>query len=182
MSYNTADFLEFQSQFGRNIVNSPVVLPAFANYFQDMNGGLSILGNLTLLGGERMFPVDEPNKTYPDFGFSWYVDGVFMTSTHNPIINELKPEGYDGVLSITLKVIHKPTNTIYERTQWAFLDWNDEPNTLEGGDRPMRWDVFYDFYPDSESFGDLKWDLDDDGVVSTTDLLTFIADYNQPSA
>jgi len=172
----TNETLELLAQFGRNISQSPVVLPAFANYFQDMNGGLSRIGNLTLLNGEPMFSHDNQDAVYSDFDFKWYADGVFKTDTQNPIINEIKPDGYDGVFMVRLEINHKPTNTIYTREQWAFFDWNDEPNTLEGGDRPMRWEVFYQFHPEGEQFGRLKYDYDNNGLVSTIDLLAFIAE------
>ena len=173
--------LELLAQFGRNIAQSPVVIPAFNNYFQDMNGGLAKIGNLTLLNGAPMFDHDNQEAVYPDFDFRWYADGVLKTETQNPIINEIKPDGYDGVFMVKLEITHKPTNTIYTREQWAFFDWNDEPNTLEGtladppaGEMPARWGVFYDFHPEGVQFGRLKYDFDGDGLVSTIDLLTFI--------
>lgn len=170
----TNEILKLLAQFGNNIENSPDVVPAFGNYFQDAGVGGSLIGNLTIVNGERLYPNGNTSE-YPDFTFEWYNDGQLMTTKHHPTVADIVRPDYDGVVEIKVMIKHLPTSTIYERTQWAFFDMLGVSPTLEGNGRPLRWEVFYNFYPD-EKFGRLEMDKDGDGLVSTTDLLDLISE------
>jgi len=173
----TNELLTLLAQFGRNIQNSPDVIPAFGNYYQDAGPGESYIGNLTLVNGVRMYENGDNTSELQDFQFQWFVDGELKFQSHHPKVKDLVPDDYDGVLRVQLIIKHLPTGTIYERSQWAFFDMIGISPTLEGGERPMRFGVFYDFYPDVDpyAFAVLEADLDGDGMVSTSDLLAVIA-------
>lgn len=164
----------FVASFGRDIVNSPVIFPAFNNYYQDIAAGGSKLGNLTKVNGVTMFPPGE-NPSYPDFSFKWHIDGVLVSEIQNPTLADLKPEE-GGVVKIRIVVEHLPTTTIAIREEWAFLGYNDLPLADNEG-APSQWNVFVPFFPDVdpvEEYMSLRYDYNGNGIVDAQDLLTHL--------
>lgn len=171
-----ANLLTVFAAFGQSIEQSPDIVPAFANYNQDIgpNGGNN-LGNLSLVNNERMVgPDNQPRIPLDDFDFRWYIEGQYKTDKPSPNMNDLKGD-IGGVLLITLIIIHKPTSTLYERSEFGYFGYNDLPDN-DLPDRPSQFAVFYDYYPevDPRHYGKLISDLDGDGKVNALDLLSVL--------
>jgi hypothetical protein len=178
--FKASDLLMFLAFYGSEVHNGPEILPAFNNYYQDISGGQSTLGNLTLINGERMFMPGEPDPVYSDFNFEWWIDDILISTEHNPTLEDLNP-GYQGVMQIRLNVAHLPTGVNYEREEFAYLGFNGQPpNPNITSEYPSQFEVFYTFYPEVdiyEEYAYFVYDFDDDGSVGSADLLTFLANY-----
>jgi len=168
---------QFTSVFGRSISNSPVIFPAFNNYYQDISVGGSRLGNLTKVNGEFLFPANgDPDKIYPDFLFQWFVNDVLVTTEQNPRLEDLKSD-CSGVMEITLNILHLPTLTFAKRTEWAYLQYLDLP-ACNLPDALSQFEVFIPFFPDVdpvEEYMGLVYDYNNDGVVNAADLQFFLS-------
>ena len=177
--YDVQDILDFLGVYG---VTTPDVLPAFNNYYQDITGGASNLGHLSLVDGE-LFVANTGAVVTDTLGytFNWYVNDVLQCSEANPKLWDLDDNlECDGVVELTLEVI-TPSEAVYSRTQWAFLGYNyiDDCDCPEC---PGLFEVFYTFYPDVEPYhyqvSPAKWDLNADQAVNSADLLLVLEDYN----
>ena len=99
--YNTQDILEFLVVYG---TTTPDVLPAFNNYYQDITGGGSNLGNLSLTDGE-LFVSNEGVVVTDTIGytFNWYINDVLQCSEADPKLWDLDNNlECDGVVELTL--------------------------------------------------------------------------------
>ena len=176
--YGPEDYDDFTSRFGRSLDDAPVLFPAFNNYYQDISGGGSFLGNLTKMDGVKLFSPGQ-NPSYPDLKWKWYINGVLVSELANPKLSDLK-HGCDGVVKIKLWVSHLPTGVIYEREEWGYLDYNDVESCPPDPTAPSQFEVFIPFYPDVDpkvEYGIMPWDLTGDKKVTTADLNKFLAKY-----
>ena len=176
--YNTLDVLDFLSAYG---VTTPDVLPAFNNYYQDITGGASNLGHISLVNGE-LFIANTGDVVTDTLGytFDWYINDVLQCSEANPKLYDLDDNlECDGVVELTLEIT-TPSEAVYSRTQWSFLDYNYIDN-CDCPECPDLFEVFYTFYPNVNSYyyqvSPAKWDLNVDQVVNTADLLLLIENY-----
>jgi len=176
--YNVQDILDFLGVYG---TTTPDVLPAFNNYYQDITGGGSNLGNLSLVN-EELFVTNTGVVVTDTLGytFNWYINDVLQCSEANPKLWDLDNNlECDGVVELTLEII-TPSEAIYSRTQWAFLGYNyiDDCDCPEC---PSFFEVFYTFYPDVEPYHYqvecAKWDLDCNQIVNSNDLLILLNGY-----
>lgn len=177
--YNTQDILEFLVVYG---TTTPDVLPAFNNYYQDITGGGSNLGNLSLVDG-GLFVSNEGVVITDTIGytFNWYINDVLQCSEADPKLWDLDNNlECDGVVELTLEVI-TPSKAIYSRTQWAFLQYNYIEN-CDCPECPGLFEVFYTFYPDVDPYyyqvSPAKWDLNADQAINTADFLLLLENYN----
>ena len=181
--YDIDDLLELLSDYG---TNTPNIVPAFNNFYNDVGGGGTYVGNLTLINGERFF--DPANQLLIDttgYTFDWYINNVFQCSETNPQFWDLDNNlDCDGVFELQL-IITTPTNAVYSRTQWAYANYNSpELNlpTCDCVDCPSLLNVFYEFYPNVEPYfyqvECSSWDLNCDNTVSISDLLLFLSNFN----
>ena len=182
MAIKAQELLNFLAYFGSSIYDGPEVVPAFNNYYQDISGGQSTLGNLTLLNGERMFMPGEVDPDYSDFEFAWFIDDALVSTEPNPILEELNP-GYQGVMKMGLQITHLPSGVSYEREEFAYLGFNGQPsNPNITSEYPSQFGVFYTFYPDVDAYSEfayLLYDFDKDGSIGGKDLLLFLASYGE---
>ncbi len=176
--YNTLDVLDFLSAYG---ITTPDVLPAFNNYYQDITGGGSNLGHISLVNGE-LFIANTGDVVTDTLGytFNWYINDVLQCSQANPKLYDLDNNlECDGVVELTLEVT-TPSEAVYSRTQWSFLGYNYIDN-CDCPECPNLFEVFYTFYPNVNSYyyqvSPAKWDLNADQAVNTADLLLLIENY-----
>ena len=176
--YNTLDVLDFLSAYG---ITTPDVLPAFNNYYQDITGGGSNLGNISLVNGELF--IGNTGDVVTDtlgYTFNWYINDVLQCSEANPRLYDLDNNlECDGVVELTLEIT-TPSEAVYSRTQWSFLGYNYIED-CDCPDCPLFFEVFYTFYPDVDPYyyqvSPAKWDLNVDQAVDTADLLLLIENY-----
>ena len=177
--YNAQDILDFLAVYGDNTED---VLPAFNNYYQDITGGASNLGQLSLVDGELF--VTNTGVVVTDtlgYTFNWYINDVLQCSEVSPRLWDLDDNlECDGVVEVTVEII-TPSKAVYSRTEWAFLAYN----YIDGCDCigcPNFFEVFYTFYPDVEPYhyqvSPAKWDLNADQAVNSIDLLLLLEGYN----
>lgn len=176
--YDVQDILDFLSAYG---ITTPDVLPAFNNYYQDITGGGSNLGHISLVNGELF--IDNTGDVVTDtlgYTFNWYINNVLQCSQANPKLYDLDNNlECDGVVELTLEIT-TPSEAVYSRTQWSFLGYNyiEDCDCL---DCPLFFEVFYTFYPDVDPYyyqvSPAKWDLNADQAVNTADLLLLIENY-----
>lgn len=176
--YNAQDILEFLVVYG---TATPDVLPAFNNYYQDITGGGSNLGNLSL-ADEELFVSNEGVVVTDTIGymFNWYINNVLQCSEANPKLWDLDDNlECDGVVELTLEII-TPSEAIYSRTQWAFLGYN-YIDDCDCSECPSFFEVFYTFYPDVEPYhyqvSPAKWDLNGDQTINSMDLILLLENY-----
>lgn len=177
--YNVQDILDFLGVYG---TTTPDVLPAFNNYYQDITGGGSNLGQLSLVDGELF--ITNTGVLITDttgYTFDWYINDVLQCTEANPKLWDLDNNlECDGVVELTLEVI-TPSEAVYSRTQWAYLGYNyiDDCDCPEC---PGLFEVFYTFYPDVEPYhyqvSPAKWDLNADQAINLADLLLLLEGYN----
>jgi len=176
--YNIEDVLDFLEVYG---TTTPDVLPAFNNYYQDIGEGGSNLGQLSLVNEELFINnlgeliVDTSNYT-----FNWYINNTLQCSETNPKLWDLNNNlQCDGVVNLTLEIV-TPSEAIYSRDQWAFLDYNEISN-CNCAECPSLFEVFYTFYPDVEPYhyqiSPAKWDLNSDQIINSNDLLILLQGY-----
>lgn len=181
-AYNRDDHLDIQSRFGFDVRSAPAILPAFNNYYQDISGGNSEIGNLTLVNGERLFPAGQPHQNYPDFKWKWFVNGKLVSEKSNPTYADFRDNmECSGVMRLMLWVEHRPTGVIFEREQWAYIQYNDLGQMCNVVDAPPPFGVFYPFYPDVdvyEEYAIMPWDLNGDKRVSTGDMVIFLQKFD----
>lgn len=168
--------LHFFTFYGASTDGAPDITPAFNNYQQDVVGGGSLFGNLTLVDGERMFSsAGQMQIDTTDYQFKWFVDDVFMTDLASPQVGDLEPEE-DGVVMVRLEITYLPKNLVFERSYWAYLGFNNVPDVVDP-ERPGQFDVFIDFYPDVEPYhyaSMTQYDFNSDGVINASDLLELL--------
>ncbi len=176
--YNTLDVLDFLSAYG---ITTPDVLPAFNNYYQDITGGGSNLGHISLVNGELF--IGNTGDVVTDtlgYTFNWYINDVLQCTEANPKLWDLDDNlECDGVVELTLEVI-TPSEAVYSRTQWSFLGYNYIED-CDCPDCPLFFEVFYTFYPDVDPYyyqvSPAKWDLNYDQVVDSLDLLLLLENF-----
>lgn len=167
--------LIFLASYGATIEGSPDIIPAWNNYQQDIVGGNTLIGNLTLVDGERMFSsTGVPNIDTTDYSFKWFIDDSLVYNYSNPRPNQITPS-QDGVIMMRLEVTYKPNNLTFGREYWSYLGYNNVPDN-EDPDRPGQFEVFTDFWPEVEQyhFAMMDSDLNGDGRVNASDLLIFL--------
>jgi hypothetical protein len=180
-SYDINDLLSFLALYGTTI---PDILPAFNNYYQDISGGGSNLGNLTLLNGSAFLaPGNVVLQDTTNYKFDWYINGVLQCSEANPKLWDLDDNlECDGVVELKLRVTDNVYGTVFERTQWAYIDYN-YINSCNCPECPPIVSVFYTFYPDVDSYYYIvdcaTWDLNCDNEISSSDLLIFLSNFGQ---
>jgi len=172
--YVVDDLLMFLSAYGKCDVD---VVPAFGNYFQDIGVGGSLMGNLTLIGGESMFsPSGDVLVDTMGYAFGWYVNDDLVYSYSNPKVSDIFV--CSGVFRLRLDV-DTPFGSLYSREQWAFLGSGTGAITCPCDGCPFFFEVFYDFHPDVEEFhfreNSSEWDFTGDGCVGIDDLLIFLS-------
>ena len=177
--YNAQDILDFLAVYGNKTED---VLPAFNNYYQDITGGASNLGQLSLVDG-GLFVTNTGVVVTDTLGytFNWYINDVLQCSEVSPKLWDLDDNlECDGVVELTLEVI-TPSEAIYSRTQWAFLAYN-YIGDCDCPECPGLFEVFYTFYPDVEPYhyqvSSAKWDLNADQTVNSADFLLLLEGYN----
>ena len=176
--YNTLDVLNFLSAYG---ITTPDVLPAFNNYYQDITGGGSNLGHISLVNGELF--IGNTGDVVTDtlgYTFNWYINDVLQCSEADPKLYDLDNNlECDGVVELTLEIT-TPSEAVYSRTQWSFLGYNYIED-CDCPDCPLFFEVFYTFYPDVDPYyyqvSPAKWDLNYDQVVDSLDLLLLLENF-----
>lgn len=173
----TADLLKFLPLYGKTQKD---VVVAFSNYYQDISGGQSFLGQLSKVDGVRFFnPNGEMLVDVANWEFEWWIDGELVSTNPNPRLVDLRPSVCDGVVSITHRITEKATGATFERVEWAYLDYNDIGNCLDCSECPSQFEVFYTFYPDVEKYHFQsqhgKYDFNTDNKYTVKDLLSLIS-------
>ena len=175
-NYSTIELLELLGMYGTNI---PDVVPAFNNYYQDITGGASNLGQLSLVNGE-LFVTNVGDLVTDTVGytFDWYINDVLQCTEVNPKLWDLDDNLVcDGVVRMRLDIT-TPQNAKYSRTEWAYIDYNYIDN-CECEDCPNLFEVFYTFYPDVQPYyyqvECAEYDFDCNQTINASDLLTFLS-------
>jgi hypothetical protein len=180
--YDSSDFLEFLSTYSSI---TPDIIPAFNNFYNDIAGGGSYVGNLTLVNEERFFdPTNELIMDTTGYVFDWYINDVLQCSEANPQFWDLDNNlDCDGVFELQL-VVTTPNGAEFSRTQWFYANYNGVSiglPTCVCPECPSQFNVFYTFWPDVEPYffqtEYMKWDLNDDNRVDVNDLLLFLPHY-----
>lgn len=182
--YNQEDLNAFTAVFGTTKDRVPDIFPAFNNYYQDISGGGSTVGNLTTLNGEAMFPPGQ-FPSYPDFEWKWFINGKLCSEVAQPTYADLLEDmECDGVVMHTLWIQHKPTGMIWERSYWGFIGGNSTSDCDIPG-APPQFGVFVPFYPEGVDpyieYGIVPWDLNGDSRVNTGDLTIFLGKFDKDS-
>ena len=147
------------------------IVPAFVNYYQDITGGQSLLGNLTLVDGESI-------NLNGNFQFEWIIDGVTVSTLANPTLDDLSGIECDGVVQMTLRVTDGQSGSVFSRTQWAYLDYNYTGNCDTEG-APSQFEVFYEFFPVVEPYhyqvAYSPYDVNENNSFDSSDLLSLLS-------
>lgn len=181
-SYDNNDLLALLGQYN---TNTPNIVPAFNNFYNDVGGGGTYVGNLTLVEGERFFnPANQMVIDTTGYTFDWYVNDVLQCSETNPQFWDLDNNlDCDGVFELQL-VVTTPTGAVFSRTQWAYVNYNSPELNLPTCDClecPTQFNVFYTFWPDVDPYfyqtQCTSWDLNCDQIVNINDLLILLGGY-----
>lgn len=170
----------FTASFGKTIQDCPEIFPAFNNYYQDIGPGGSRLGNLTKVDGVLLFPANgDPNRIYEALHFEWFINGIKVSDKQNPTLADIKPQVAAGIVQLSVRITHLPTQCSAFRKEWAWLQYQDLPAEFPE-DGPGILDVFVPFYPNvdpRQEYMVLDWDYNRDGKVSSTDLTIFLSKF-----
>ena len=176
----TEDLLNLLSLYGTQQV---YVLPAFNNYYQDINegGGYSYLGQLSLVDDVAFFlPANVMQVDTSDYEFEWSINSVLLTNRANPQIYNFEALKCDGVVEMNLRITDKVSRAVFERTQWAYLGYNYIAD-CDCDDCPSFLDVFYEFYPDvSDYYFQVEYsdfDYNEDNFFDTQDILVLLTTF-----
>ena len=177
-TYTISDVLEFLGMYGITI---PDVTPAFNNYYQDITGGASNLGQLSLSNGELF--VTNTGVLITDttgYTFDWYINDVLQCTEADPKLWDLDDNlSCDGVVEMRLDIT-TPQGAKYSRTQWAYIDYNYIDN-CDCLNCPSLFEVFYTFYPDVPSYfyqvECAEFDFNCNQTIDSSDLLTILANF-----
>lgn len=177
--YDINDVLTFLAFYGYEIPN---IVPAYNNYYQDINIGGSRLGQLSIINGQPFINNNGVllNDTLK-YSFDWYINDVFQCSEANPRLWDFDENLIcDGVVELKLRIIHNQLGFIYERTQWAYLDYNYIQNCNCIG-CPLPFEVFYAPYPNVDSYffqvECATFDFNCNQIIDSFDLLTLLANF-----
>jgi hypothetical protein len=177
-TYGISDLLSFLGSYGM-ITND--ITPAFGNYNQDITGGGSYLGQLSLVNGENMFNINEPIIDTLNYDFEWHLNGEFITDISNPKVYNFSNIECDGVMELTLSIKDLNSGAVFSRTEWSYFGFNNIED-CNCDFCPGQFDVFYEFYPTVDSYYYMtecaNWDLDCNGMVALGDLMIFLANFN----
>ena len=176
--YDANDLLGLLGQYG---TVTPDAIPAFNNYYQDITGGGSNLGQLSKVNGELF--ITNTGVLITDttgYTFDWYINDVLQCTEANPKLWDLDDNlSCDGVVEMRLDIT-TPQGAKYSRTQWAYIDYNYIAN-CNCPECPSLFEVFYTFYPDVVPYfyqtQCATWDLDCNQMVDSNDLLTLLGGY-----
>jgi hypothetical protein len=178
-TYTSSDLIQFLAHYG---YETPDVLPAYNNYYQDINVGGSYLGNLTLFNGEPVIQSNLPQIDTLNLTFTWRLNDVIQCQEVNPRIWDLDDNlACDGVLVMSLNVKHEFYEWEFKRETLSYFGYNYIDDCI-CPECPPQFSVFYTFYPnDYEPYDYLiahaKWDLNEDNIINIQDLIQFLANY-----
>tara|TARA_R110000751_G_scaffold279536_1_gene381989 strand:- start:188 stop:784 length:597 start_codon:yes stop_codon:yes gene_type:complete len=177
-STDTDDLLKFLSLFG---TNQDYILPAFNNYYQDINegGGYSYLGQLSLVNGVPFLSPDQQViSDTTKWEFEWRINDELLTTRASPQIYNFEELICDGVVLMKLTIRDRVSNASFEREEYAYLGFN-YINDCDCLDCPSQIDVFYTFYPKVSNYfyqtAFSEYDYNQDNYFDTNDALVFLA-------
>jgi len=177
--YDVQDLLDLLGMYG---TATPDITPAFNNYYQDITGGGSRLGQLSKVDGELFVTnIGELVNDTTNYLFEWYINDVLQCIEANPKLWDLDDNLIcDGVVELKLVIKNIQRGSEFERTQWAYLDYNYIDNCDCLG-CPNLFEVFYDFYPEVDAYYYMtvpdRWDFNANGLIDSSDLTTFLSYY-----
>lgn len=177
--YDATDVLDALASFSLQV---PDCLPAFTNYYQDVQGGFDSFTVLTRIDGVKWSDLTDTERN--EWTLSWYKSGStdpWFTGTPPPF-NQLEWD-CDGGFELTLRMTHI-TGAQFERTEpaWVFNHLQDYPSCDEGIS-------FFDagsviFVPDVEPYhyqvNRATADFYPDQQINTADLLEVVGNWCPP--
>ncbi len=177
--------------FGIPKTTAPEIFIEFNPFEPDINTGGNRI-NLTKVDGVELFAHGiDPDKTYNSLGYEWFNMGDLVSTLQNPKLSELKGTS-NGLLLITCKVTFLPLGLKFERSKWCWFEYQDEELTFTTTEQRTEinpdyltvpnhmLDVFEPWFPESFSPYDnarLDNDFDNNGIVGSSDLTTYLAQY-----
>jgi len=170
-SYDANDLLGLLGQYG---TSTPSIIPSFNNYYQDIGGGLNPVDNLTI-----------PEDT--TYTFSWYVGDSFIGEGDIILLDIYDVIDCDEYFYVTLQV-ETTYGAVFERDMLCYYQFSSglelpACECPEGVDCSSPFNIFSQetFYPDVPDYfyqtQYSTWDLNQDNVIDSQDLLLLLGGY-----